>query len=166
MRFKIAMAGLFIGTSIISVAAQKRTITNADLERYRQARLAAEREYRESFERLGLPSPTELDRRAEQSRKDSAELAKQLMQMEIEREWMDVYREVYARPVVQDRSGVDRWYGSEGIAPAYYYPGYIGHPNGFRGVRRGSQTGYAAGGQFWTIGPRTRARPLIRIRRR
>ncbi len=60
MRFKIAALMFFIAATAISSMAQNKTVTNADLEKYRQARLAAEREYRENYERLGMPSPTEL----------------------------------------------------------------------------------------------------------
>jgi hypothetical protein len=43
-----------------------KTITNADLEKYRQKRLQAEREYIENYEKLGFPSPEELsEQRAE-----------------------------------------------------------------------------------------------------
>ena len=39
---------------------QTRTITNADLEKYKQKRLAAEKELRENYRELGFPSPEEL----------------------------------------------------------------------------------------------------------
>ncbi|HEX8287085.1 MAG TPA: hypothetical protein VF556_03770 [Pyrinomonadaceae bacterium] len=54
------------------VSAQTRratkTVTNADLEKYRQKRLQSEREYRDNYEKLGFPSPEELQRQREQSR--------------------------------------------------------------------------------------------------
>ena len=38
----------FILTATIAAFAQTKTITNADLEKYKQQRLAAERDYREN----------------------------------------------------------------------------------------------------------------------
>jgi hypothetical protein len=39
-----------------------RTVTNTDLEAYKQKRLTADRDYKENYEKLGFPSPEELDR--------------------------------------------------------------------------------------------------------
>lgn len=44
------------------VSSQTRTVTNADLEKFRQERLRAEAEYRRDYRRLGMPSPEEVDR--------------------------------------------------------------------------------------------------------
>lgn len=63
--------------------AQTRTITNADLESFRQKRLAAEKDLRENYEKLGFASPQELERQIEQSRIEREELAARL---ELERE--------------------------------------------------------------------------------
>ena len=68
---------LFIlGLSFItanSALAQTKTITNADLEKFRQKRLQAEREYNQNYEKLGFPSPEELKRQREQSRIEAEE---------------------------------------------------------------------------------------------
>lgn len=66
-------------------AAQVRTVTNADLEKFRQTRLAALKDYRENYERLGFPSPEELDRQIEQNRVERAELAARLREENLER---------------------------------------------------------------------------------
>ena len=65
---------------------QIKTITNADLEKYRQKRLQAEREYLENYERLGLPSPAEIERERVQSNRERAELAQRLEREQLERE--------------------------------------------------------------------------------
>jgi len=39
MRYKIAALMCFILATVISLAAQTKSVTNADLEKYRQARL-------------------------------------------------------------------------------------------------------------------------------
>ncbi|HEY0658675.1 MAG TPA: hypothetical protein VGD05_09385, partial [Pyrinomonadaceae bacterium] len=50
-----------------------KTVTNADLEKFRQKRLQNEREYRENYEKLNFPSPDELARQREQSRLENEE---------------------------------------------------------------------------------------------
>lgn len=80
---------LFIGLifSLASVtAAQTRNVTNADLEKYRQKRLAAEREYRENYKQLGFPSPEELEKQIEKSRAEREELSARLRLERLERE--------------------------------------------------------------------------------
>lgn len=77
---------LFLGL-IFSVSgaafAQTPTVTNADLEKFRQKRIKAEREYRENYEKMGFPSPEELEAQIEQSRIERAELSARLeMQQE------------------------------------------------------------------------------------
>ncbi len=69
-----------------SAFGQIKTITNADLEKYRQKRLQAEKDYRENYERLGFPSPAELQKQNEQSRRELSELAARLEQEEIQRQ--------------------------------------------------------------------------------
>lgn len=54
--------------------AQIKTVTNADLEKFRQKRLQSEKEYRENYERLGLPSPEELDWEREQDKIKNEEI--------------------------------------------------------------------------------------------
>jgi hypothetical protein len=55
-----------------SAFAQRRSITNASLEKYRQERLKNEADYRANYKKLGLPSPEELAQReaAEQKKLD------------------------------------------------------------------------------------------------
>ena len=66
--------------------AQTRTITNKDLETYKEQRLKAEKEYRENYERLGFPSPQELDAQIEQSNRERSELAARLRAEKLQRE--------------------------------------------------------------------------------
>jgi len=78
-----------------SAFAQTKTITNADLEKYRQKRLQAEREYAENYERLGLLSPAELEQRRIQSIKERSELAQRLERERLEREYYEQQQPVY-----------------------------------------------------------------------
>lgn len=77
-------AGLAIG--------QTRTVTNADLEKFRQERLKAEKDYRENYAKWGFPSPEELRRRQEQSAKEMSELAERLRAEERERQRLEAER--------------------------------------------------------------------------
>ena len=158
------MLGLFAAT----VPAQVRTVTNADLEKFRQKRLQAEQEYRDNYERWGFPSPEELDRQREQDRVDNEALAEKLRENRLEREKLALDR---ARLANESR-GMYYDPGMAGYAPyaggiGFSYGGGFG--DGFRGRRRGGsfgsfgQSGYYAGGQFW---PRPLPQPNIRFNNR
>lgn len=77
----------------VSASAQTRTVTNDNLEKYRQKRVAAERDLRENYERLGFPSPEELKRQIEESGAARAELAERLRAENLERERLSLERE-------------------------------------------------------------------------
>ncbi len=77
----------FILIAAITAFAQTKTITNADLEKYKQERLAAEREYRENYARLGFPSPEELAKRNEQSQRELSEYSARLRQERLAEEY-------------------------------------------------------------------------------
>ncbi|MDQ3321696.1 MAG: hypothetical protein M3525_04460 [Acidobacteriota bacterium] len=80
--FILCLFSLASGAAI----AQTKTVTNKDLEKFRQNRLQAEREYRENYAKLGFSSPEELKRQREQDRKERAELAERIRQENLERE--------------------------------------------------------------------------------
>src|SRR5687768_6320243 len=143
------------------VTAQSRTVTNADLEKYRQERLKNERDYRENHKSLGLPSPEELERQREQSRLETTELAAILRAERLERERIDAERAAddrrsapvsyYPPPLV---------YGQTQLFYPSHYSFSRGHfPRGFRGPY--VQPGYYAGGTFIPSGPSTRPRPML-----
>ena len=66
--------------------AQVKSITNADLKKYKQKRLKAERELRENYKQLGFPSPEELERRKEKSMKSLSELSERVRRERLESE--------------------------------------------------------------------------------
>src|SRR5688572_24288805 len=76
--------GLFFSL-VLSAAAQVRTVTNSTLQKFQQKRIAAERDYRENYEKLGFPSPEELDRQREADLKARIEIAEQLRQARLEK---------------------------------------------------------------------------------
>jgi hypothetical protein len=146
-------------------AAAQRTVTNADLERYRQNRERAETQMRENYARMGFPSPNEVRRRNDESNRQMIELAARIRADRLEQERLEAqYRAQLAasRPtiVVVDTGGNS------------YDPGYVvqyGFGFGrdrfrFRGPLTTTTNGYFAGGQFWPTGTQTRARPIVRRR--
>lgn len=144
------------------VAAQTKTVTNATLEKYRQERLKAEREYRENHARLGLPSPEEIDRRRQQSFKETEELSAKLRDERLERERIEADRLTRERLAASDYA-----YNQNVPAPRYYEPPYFYsyfYPQRRRLRTPFTQQGYVGGGQFWPTGPRTRPRPMFRFR--
>jgi hypothetical protein len=57
------------------VFGQTKTITNADLEKFRATRVQQEENYRANYKRLGMPSPEELAARETQRQKELAQFA-------------------------------------------------------------------------------------------
>jgi len=125
------------------VSAQTHTVTNLDLEKYRQQRLQADRDYRENYERLGMPSPNEIEKRLAEKRAEMDRLSDRFRDERLETE--RVAAEQQAAAVVTAGTAVD----STGF--------------GWRRSRRFQQfrqpSGYFAGGQFWET-PQQRARPI------
>lgn len=161
---------VLIAIAAIESAAQTKTVSNADLEKYRQARLTSEREYRENHVRLGLPSPDELARRNEVSRKEMIELSAKLREEELEREKIALEANAQHRSVVVTDAGRGAAYQGYGIAPAYIW-GYSGSGRNGRwrgGYRVPYQQPYVVrGGSIWPIVPTTNPRaPIVRIRPR
>ncbi|CAN5218859.1 hypothetical protein BH20ACI2_BH20ACI2_22630 [soil metagenome] len=139
--------------------AAQRTVTNASLERYKQDRLKAQRDYRENYERLGMPSPEELERRREKSMLESAALSARLRAERLEEE-----RRLLALQVANSQFAAYTRYSQFGVSPYYNEPLVFlssGRYQRYYG-RRPVQQGYFAGGQFWSTGSRTASRPIVR----
>lgn len=163
MRRRSLFAFCVVLVSTGFAAAQSKTITNADLEEYRQERLKNEREYRDNYKRLGLPSPEEIDRRRGQSFREMQELSSKLRSERLESERIDAERQAYERVTAasyqRDYDALERRY----YEPPYFYS--YGFPQRLRSRERYTQPGYFAGGQFWPTGPRTKPRPMFRVKR-
>ena len=155
---------------IISVAAtitpaQRRTVTNSDLERYRQERVRAEDELRQEYARNGT-SYDEVVRRNRESQKEMIELAAKLRAERLERERIEVEEETAARTAEAYRRVSAAVYFQE---PDDWNGGWFGGygfgsgRHGRFGSRQFQQQGYFAGGQFWPTGPATRPQPLFRV---
>ncbi len=90
---KVAIFALVVGLAgVVGVAAQDLTITNAEIEKFRQKRLAAEKDYQENYAKMGFPSPAELAKQLEQDRIDNEKLAARLSQERVERERIEAMR--------------------------------------------------------------------------
>jgi len=151
-------------------AGQTKSVTNADLDKYKQERLKAEQEYRENYARLGLPSPEELARQREADRVETEKLAATLRTERLEQERLNAERDRQMRaatpvyqfvPVASENqyiwSAYSNGYGRYRRFPSYrpYYQPY-------------SPPGYYAGGQFWPTpgGVRSPGSGPLLIRRR
>ena len=150
-----------------STAGQARTVTNIDLDRYRQQRVRAEQDLKDNYAKLGFPSPEELAKRNAESQKALFELADRFRQERLERERIEAERQAatiqFATAVLNTRAAyAPPFYGDGGVVLAGGFGGF-GRGRAFRGFR--GQPGYYAGGQFWPTGPRTPVRPLIAIPR-
>ena len=67
IKFWLAFGLVFAVSILTSAQTAKKTVTNQDLEKFRQQRLQAEAEYRTKYKELGMPSPEELQKRNDES---------------------------------------------------------------------------------------------------
>ncbi len=138
---------IFVLTLVFGVSslafAQTKTVTNSDLEKFRQKRLQAERDLAENYEQMGFASPEEIERQNEESQNRLAELSDRLREARLTREnqsnqnyynenqEFDVNKGQYPNPAFIDYG---RYYGSGG-----YYTGFgNGGFTNFNGQRYGS----------------------------
>ena len=142
MKFKaILWASAVVILAAVPAYSQRpatRTVTNMDLEKYRQERLQAERDYAENYDRMGFPSPEELQKQIEKSRQERIALSARLMDDRIQRERIqaELAAAVYAaredRYMVPADTRYFAWpYGG------YYYNGIYAYPGRYRGPVRG-----------------------------
>lgn len=123
---------VFSFIAAVSVSAQTRTVTNDNLEKFRQKRLAAERDLRENYERLGFPSPEELEKQIEQSRVERSELAARLRAENLESEQLDLERQRAANEArIFNYQNQNRNYSPRSDDYFYNYPsnGFFSFPN-------------------------------------
>ncbi len=143
---------LFIGLVFISanaVAAQNRVVTNDDLEKYRQKRLAAERDLRENYERLGFPSPEEMQKQEEKSRAERSALAARLEVENLQREQLNLERQ-RAEAEARSRNSQFQTPNNQNYQNDYFYNsgysnsgygGFLSFPNFGGGYNRGYRGG-------------------------
>jgi hypothetical protein len=83
---------LIVCAVVFSNAQQKPTVTNADLEKYRARRVAAEEALQQKYAEMGFPSPVELERRRNRDYWDKIELGEKLQQQRLEQEKLEAER--------------------------------------------------------------------------
>jgi hypothetical protein len=143
---KIATFFIVVFSMAFVVEAQRaaRTITNADLAKFRDRRVAAEQEYRDNYERLGMPSPEELDAMRERDMDARLVLAEQLRQARLEKDRLeldrarldlDADRLALERESIAESQAINQSYGYGGVYGGFYggfgYPGLFGRGFGF-----------------------------------
>lgn len=143
-----------------------RTVTNADLEKFQQERIAAAREYESTYVERGQPSPSEIDSRNEQRIRDLDELSTQLRSEYLERDMKKA--DIQARLIesliyAQASEAASQMPASNsggviysGYSDPYGGYGYGGYGYGRRyGRNRGglyrvpTNGGYVSGGVYW-----------------
>jgi hypothetical protein len=134
MKKAVLFFGLMFSLTALALG-QARTVTNSTLQKFQDKRLAAERDYRENYARMGFPSPEELDRQRDADMEARLQLADQLRQARLEKERLELER----RSLELDRMAAE----SAVNAGSYdgFYGGYFGgfggfYGNGFFGGRR------------------------------
>lgn len=155
MRSQVIFLMCFVFALAMSALGQSRSVTNASLESYKLERLKNEREYRENYEQLGLPSPEEIDRRTEKSRIEMERLAAHLRQEEFNQAVFTAQSRAFNRLSEPSYSGPQVVYYPYWNGGGYYWSGWwrrphISHPM----VTPYARSGYFAGGQFWSTGSR------------
>ena len=164
MRQKTLFVCCLIAVSC-SIGISQRNITNADLKVYRDTRLQADREYRENYRKWGLPSPEELDRRRDESLRDTVDLSIQLRAQRLERERIDAQVQTERERIDAMQQMVTQLTAPANPEPYPSYPYYNGSIWGggynnpyYYGRRRGlgrlfpyynQPYGRFSGGQFW-----------------
>ena len=169
MRQKLLFVFCLLAMACVPAFSQRRSVTNTDLESYRQQRLRAEREYRENYVRLGFPSPEELARQRDESVRESVELSNRLRAERLQRESIEAAQMALARQAMS-YPDYPQGFGGNTIYGAAWFDSFSGgrrHRHGgfgrFPGFGRFGQSGYFAGGNFWPTPVRfSRPMPLIR----
>ena len=127
MKTAALLFGLVISITAVGYG-QGQTVTNATLEKFQKQRLAAERDYKENYERMGFPSPEELDRQRDADLKAKIELAEQLRQARLEKEQLELERQNLAleNSRLQYEAAVDE---PTGVYGGYWggFAGSVGH---------------------------------------
>ncbi len=153
MKLNIAIAFGCLLAFVCTGSAQTRTVTNADLEKFREKRLDAEKDLRENYAKLGFPSPEELEKQNAQAEKERFALFEKLQAERLEREKLEIERQ---RVAAEFAKAERRLIVIEGQDDEGYYFGYSSIAVGrqripwrsrfpFRGNFRGNN-GYRVGG--------------------
>lgn len=139
-------------------AAQTKTVTNFDLEKYKQKRLQAEKELDEYYARRGI-TKEDLRRQEEEDNRIREELSARLTAERLERERLELEQQALAAEQRQQQQP-DVYYAEPRLNGGYFYgfPSYNYGGNHWRHkYGKHSYSGYPS----WLQKPRERPQPLI-----
>lgn len=143
------LCSIFITVSFASAQSAKRTVTNSDLEKFKQKRLIAERDLRENYEKLGFPSPEELEKQRKANDEVRQKLSERLLRERLQREQSQI-EQLYWQS--QNNSDVYYVQDSNGYGYYPYYSGsYYNYPrraNFYYGNRYQQNRSYVTGGGY------------------
>ena len=142
-----------------------RTITNADLQKFREQRVQAQRDLRDNYEQLGFSSPEERARRDQEWRMESMQLSERFERERAQREAAQSAADLaeaqmrYLQSTPTNPPQNQQYtqyppydYGWDGVyngGNGYYYPRPRYYP---RSRFPYFQDGHASGGVFWPSG--------------
>ena len=79
MKNSILLFLIFVTANLCVAQTARKTVTNTELEKYRQERVRSEAEYRANYKKLGMPSPEELEQQRIEGRRQAEEDLRQLV---------------------------------------------------------------------------------------
>ncbi len=143
---------IIVGLGNAAFAQETKTVTNAELEKFKQKRLQSEKDLRENYEKLGFPTPEELARQNAQRRADLEKLSNQLREEELQKQFAEAER------LNAVRSQSDYWSGQNGYLtystgfdsygyPSFGYFNYLPSRRGFLGYKSGLKLRFNYGGR-------------------
>jgi multidrug efflux pump subunit AcrA (membrane-fusion protein) len=167
-KIAVVFCVLFSLSVVGSAQTGRRTVTNFDLEKYRNQRIAAEREYRETYAQRGMLSPEELKAASDARIQQTLDLAERMRADQLEQQRLALQAQAQQIQIEELRS--------QQAAPVYYpydnsiwgYGGFSDFGGRFRGRHSRFPIGrgyYAAGGNVWPapLGSQPqRPRPIFR----
>lgn len=161
MRKAAFILGLVGSLAVVGYGQARSTVDNFALEKFKQQRLAAERDYRENYERLGFPSPEELDRQRDADMAARLELAQQLRQARLERERLDLERRGMDLEAARLNAEIEA-NQSNGFYGGTYYGGFgYGGYGGFGNFGRHRFGGFNNGPVLLPNYPNNRLTPIF-----
>jgi hypothetical protein len=145
MKAAVSILGFVFVLAGVSLGQQVPTITNSTLKEFKQKRLAAERDYRENYDKMGFPSPEELERQRQEDLTARMEISDQLRQARYEEQRLALERqrvELEAIRIDNDRIAAEQKAAADQRAAERHVP-YFGYPNyGGYIYRRRYRSGY------------------------
>lgn len=127
MKFRVLFLTGLLMSAVPVFSQSTRTVTNADLEKYRSQRLKAERDYQENYARMGFPSPEELQKQIEKGRAEREALSARLTTERLRQEKDESDRNIAA---AQFQPNIYIIPGPEGRG--YYYADRYGNSRWYR----------------------------------